>query len=57
MDKRENITAKMDELREAAKPLVDYLYKYGSPHDYIIVSQEHTEHVKGEMVVHNILRD
>ena len=45
------------ELLEVAKPLVDYLYKYGCPHDYVIVSQVHTEHVSGEVVVHNAIRD
>lgn len=39
---------RVDELQEAAKPLVDYLYKYGTPHDAIIVRMDLVEHLSGE---------
>lgn len=39
---------KVDELKEAAKPLVNYLYKYGTPHDAIIVRMDLVEHLSGE---------
>ncbi len=39
---------RVDELKEAAKPLVDYLYKYGTPHDAIIVKMDSVEHLSGE---------
>lgn len=39
---------KVDELKEAAKPLVDYLYKYGTPHDAVIVKMDSVEHLSGE---------
>jgi len=44
-------------LKEAAKPLVDFLYKYGNPHSSIIVSQRDTEFFSGEAVIQNDLRD
>lgn len=47
----------LEELREAAKPLVDYLYKYGTPHDTIIVTQATTEFLQGIGGVSNELRD
>ncbi len=39
---------RVDELKEAAKPLVDYLYKYGTPHDAIIVRMNLVEHLSGK---------
>lgn len=39
---------RVDELKEAAEPLVDYLYKYGTPHDVIIVRMDSVEHLSGE---------
>lgn len=39
---------RVDELKEAAKPLVDYLYKYGTPHDTVIVRMDSVEHLSGE---------
>lgn len=36
------------ELKDAAKPLVDYLYKYGTPHDAVIVRMDSVEHLSGE---------
>lgn len=39
---------RVDELKKAAEPLVDYLYKYGTPHDAIIVRMDLVEHLSGE---------
>lgn len=39
---------RVDELKEAAEPLVDYLYKYGTPYDVIIVKMDSVEHLSGE---------
>lgn len=38
----------VDELKEAAKPLVDYLYRHGTPHDAVIVRMDSVEHLSGE---------
>lgn len=45
------------ELKEAAKPLVDFLYKYYDPHTTVLVTQSHTEVCEGYLVVPNDLRD
>lgn len=39
---------RVDELKKAANPLVDYLYKYGTPHDAVIVRMDSVEHFSGE---------
>ncbi len=44
----DDYSKRVDELKEAAKPLVDYLYKYGSPHDAILVRMDGVEHLSGE---------
>lgn len=36
------------ELQVAAQPLVDYLYKYGCPHSYILITQTSVELLSGE---------
>lgn len=38
---------KAETLKDAAKPLVDYLYKYGTPHDAIVVRMDAVEHLSG----------
>lgn len=48
---------KLDELKKAAEPLVDYLYKYGTPHDAIIVMMDSVNHLSGEEVSPIDVRD
>lgn len=48
---------KMRELQEAAQPLVDYLYKYGSPHSKIIVEMDNAEMVSGDCACKFEMRD
>jgi len=38
------------ELRTAAKPLIDYLRRYGCPHDYVLVTQTDAEVLEGRRV-------
>jgi hypothetical protein len=44
------------ELKEASKPLVDFLYKYYHPHATILVSQVNVEVVEGDLAIVNDLR-
>lgn len=44
-------------LREAATPMIDFLYEYGCPHSYVIVTQTSAELVQGECVVPFAPRD
>lgn len=46
-----------EKLKEAAKPLVDFLYKYYHPHATVLVSQANVEVCNGDLVVPNDLRD
>ena len=46
-----------EKLKEAAKPLVDFLYKYYHPHATIIVTQGHVEVLEGTLATVNDLRD
>lgn len=46
-----------EELQKAAQPLVDYLYKYGSPHSKIIVEMDNAEMVSGDFVCKFEVRD
>lgn len=39
------------DLEEAAKPLIDFLYKYGCPHSCVIVTQTSAELLSGECAV------
>ena len=48
---------KSKELKEAAKPLVELLYKYGTPHSTVLVTQARTEFVDGSFATQNDLRD
>lgn len=45
------------EFHDLCLPLVEYLYKYGSPHHTIIIQQDHAEMVSGEIAVPFELRD
>lgn len=48
MVENSNIPVRNQELEEAAKPLVDFLYKYGCPHSYVIITQTSAELLSGE---------
>lgn len=45
----EHLTEKQRELREAAKPLIDYLQTHYHPHAKIIVEYDSVEIVEGVM--------
>ena len=46
------------ELKEIIEPLVmDWMYKYSTPHGKLIITQLDSELVSGELVVLNKLRD
>jgi hypothetical protein len=49
--KSNNNKPTFEELQEAAKPLIDILYKYYNPHTTILVEQTCVEIVCGNMVV------
>ena len=46
-----------EELKQAAQPLVDILYKYYNPHTAIIIQMDHVEILEGDMVVSFEVRD
>ena len=46
-----------EELKEACKPLVDFLYKHGTPHSTVIVTQKNAEFLHGECATEFELRD
>lgn len=48
---------KIEEMKEAAQPLIDYLYKYGTPHDAILVRMDSVEHLSGETATPIEVRD
>jgi len=45
------------EFNEACKPLVDFLYKYGTPHSTIVVTQADAQFSNGECATVFELRD
>lgn len=53
----EKYRKKAEILRDAAGPLVDYLYSYGTPHDAIVVRMDAVEHFSGETVAAIDVRD
>ena len=57
MDKRPDYQKMQDELQKAAQPLVDYLYKYGSPYSKIIVEMDKAEMVSGDCVCKFEIKD
>ena len=55
---KENEAIKMnDELKEACKPLLEILYKYGTPHSTVIVTQANAEFLHGECATTFEIRD
>ena len=48
---------KLEELEKAAKPLLDFLYKYGSPYTRIIVEVDKVEVTEHSMYVPIEVRD
>ena len=46
----QNRIQKKDELSKAARPLIDFIRKYGTPHTTILVSGMAAEVLQGEMV-------
>jgi len=48
---------KSNKLMELCKPLVEYLYKNGTPHSTIIVTQRDAELLSGEVACVFELRD
>lgn len=47
IEKAEEPTKEKDKLKELAQPLCNYLYEHGCPHDRIIITQTHVEHLSG----------
>ena len=47
----------MDELEEAAKPLVDFLYKYYDPHTSIVVTESNVDVLCANMGIPLEIRD
>ena len=46
------------ELKEIIEPLVmDWMYKYSTPHGKLIITQFDSELVSGELAIRNKLRD
>lgn len=46
-----------EELKEACKPLLDFLYKYGTPHSTVVVTQADAQFSHGECAAEFELRD
>jgi len=46
-----------NELKELCKPLIDYLYKKGSPHSALIITQSYVELMEGTQAFGVELRD
>jgi len=53
----EQILEMKRELKEATKPLVDFLYRYYHPHATILVTQDHVEVCEGDLAIQIELRD
>jgi len=45
------------ELKEAAQPVLDFLYKYGDPHTTVVIEMCHVNVVQGEMGMPLDIRD
>lgn len=54
---QEEIQKVQQELKEADKPLIDFLCKYYHPHAMILVSQSNVEVCEGDWAITNDLRD
>lgn len=48
---------KRKEFKKLAEAFVDYLYKYGTPHTTILITQCGAEQLEGEVAVQFDLRD
>lgn len=57
MNKGNDVVKMNDELKEASKPLLEFLYKYGTPHSTVIVTQKNAEFSHGECATEFELRD
>ena len=57
MNKNTDFQKMREELKQAAQPLVDYIYKYGSPHSKIIVEMDKAEMVSGDCACKFEVRD
>lgn len=57
MNMSKDYRGEQEELKKAAQPLVDFLYKYGSPHHAVIVQMDRAELLGGEAVVKFEIRD
>jgi len=54
---REQTKKIMDELEEAARPLVDFLYKYYDPHTSIVVTESNVDVLCANMGIPLEIRD
>lgn len=52
-----NLKLSFEELKNAAQPLVDILYKYYNPHTTIIIEMDHVEILCGDMAVPFEIKD
>lgn len=57
MELKEEDQRKMDELKEAALPLLEFLNKYYNPHAYAIVTEGRVEIIKGDIAAPLPIRD
>ncbi len=51
LTEQESRHPKHDELEKLAAPIVDYLYRYGSPHHAVVITQTSAELLRGEVGV------
>lgn len=49
--------ARIKDFKDAIEPIIEYLYKYGTLHDTVVVSMEKAEHLRGELGMSIELRD
>lgn len=52
-----DLSKRNEELAKAAKPLLDFIYKYGCPYSYVIVTESGAELLNAECAVPFVLRD
>lgn len=57
MNEKNNSIEMNNELKEACKPLLEFLYKYGTPHSTVIVTQSNAEFSHGECATTFELKD
>lgn len=56
-NKAEDLSQYKEEFNNLCKPLVDFLYKHGSPYSAIIITQAYADLVSGELGVEFPPRD